>query len=309
MKWYQRLSTLLLTLALANQTWAQQKSIGVEDTKAELSQEYAGKKFIILERPITSQKTRWFGLELDRRVAREREDLASIANWPNYDKFAGKIITGKGLTTNSSGQAVLTFHEPVNDVLLYARDWAESVQGIAHVSDLETAKARWLNQTVYCQGRFISTYDATKGVYGKTPNTYRTPLKVIDVWWAVLDTGFESPIWLIVETPQGKKGYIGIRASWTNIPKQNRKGNPWETTLFAKNPQELYNWGEEIWSKIDAEKISPGMTEEQVQMSWGSPDQKLQQTTAGKTHITWAYGASMVIFENDKVIHISGPKR
>jgi len=305
--------TLLLS-AIAPRLLLAQKSIGVEQQERpfDLQAEYVGKKFIILEQP--DRKSRGLGeFKLDREVVKKRPDLVEIARTPAYKKFVSKVITGKEVIKHDVGSPTIVFHEPVNDVLLYTTSGSlpgyEKISGLAAFDDLEAAKAKWLNQTIYIKARHIGTYNAERNIFGKTSHKIRTPLKVIDVWWAVLQDSYYQPLWLIVETPDGTKGYVQTRVSWSNTPLDSRVGNPWDQYIYGKNPSLMFNWSEEVWNLVEMEKVSTGMTEEQVEMSWGRPDQKLQQTTAGKTHITWAYGSSLVIFENGKVIHTSGPTR
>ncbi len=299
---------LLLALLLSGWSANAQRSIGVETANENPVQEYKDKKLVLLPCSKLLQMHPWSGLSLDAATTKKRPDLASFSGVLEYKKFAEKTLTYQGQTNNSHGDVVLIFHQPEYDVRVYCDKPLNVFENLAPAEDLDAAKARWLNQTIYARQWHIGTYNAESDVFHKTPNTYRTPLKVIDVWWGTRRLGYNLPVWLIVENPEGKQGYIAVRASWAGIHPKQRQGNPWDNVLFEKNPATLFPWGEEVWKNIDAGKIAVGMTGPQVELVAGKPERTFEQVTLNKKHISWQYGTTLVIFENDKVIHVSGAK-
>lgn len=71
------------------------------------------------------------------------------------------------------------------------------------------------------------------------------------------------------------------------------------------DPYKKYKWSNAIWSKIKQEKVSIGMTKDQVRMSWGDPSHTGVLSAKGITVETWSYGISTyVTFTNGKVSSI-----
>lgn len=71
------------------------------------------------------------------------------------------------------------------------------------------------------------------------------------------------------------------------------------------DPYKKYKWSNAIWSKIKQEKVSIGMTKDQVRMSWGDPSHTGVLSAKGLTVETWSYGVSTyVTFTNGKVSSI-----
>lgn len=73
------------------------------------------------------------------------------------------------------------------------------------------------------------------------------------------------------------------------------------------NPYEKYpNWPESVWNKIKEQKVSIGMTKEQVLLSWGKPDDINKTILTNLMSEQWVYGdplygAQYVYFDNDVV--------
>ena len=73
------------------------------------------------------------------------------------------------------------------------------------------------------------------------------------------------------------------------------------------NPYETYqDWPESIWNSIKEQKVSVGMTKEQVLLAWGEPDDVNTTILSNLRSEQWVYGdplygAQYVYFDNDVV--------
>ncbi len=71
------------------------------------------------------------------------------------------------------------------------------------------------------------------------------------------------------------------------------------------DPYKTYNWSSSTWATIRAEKISIGMTKEQVRLSWGDPYTTSVATSSRITIETWGYrDFTYVTFTNGRVSSI-----
>ncbi|TVX91680.1 stalk domain-containing protein [Paenibacillus agilis] len=74
------------------------------------------------------------------------------------------------------------------------------------------------------------------------------------------------------------------------------------------DPYKRYKWSKSVWEKIKNEKVSTGMTKEQVLMSWGQPRNTSYITGGNITVESWGYGSgsslSIITFTNGKVTGI-----
>ena len=137
--------------------------------------------------------------------------------------------------------------------------------------------------------------------------TIGDPLKVIDIWWGSnFYGGFFShtgPLWVIVETTRGEKGFINTGFSWTNIISDLWSGNrPWEDHFFEFNPKQRYSWSDEMWQLIDIGKVQLGMNKEQVTLSWGKPKKVNKDIYQGSIHEQWVYDDNQYLYFDDKVL-------
>lgn len=78
-----------------------------------------------------------------------------------------------------------------------------------------------------------------------------------------------------------------------------------EYELFAYDPQKKYAWSAAVWKQIKAEKVTVGMTKDQVRLSWGPAWETSVSKIAGSNVEVWLYGNySVVSFINGKVVSV-----
>jgi hypothetical protein len=292
--------TAVLSVALALSLFAQ-RSVGKRiDTAAEVrareagayGQLWVGGKFIFLEKPKPEQKQGYRGF-----CDKENCPLIEFSAL-EYGKFLGKTLTAVSVTLNDAGIYVVKFQLDGTPGFIYGTpnrsgDWIAS---IAPAGDLDRAKALWLGKTVYASAstKAIATYDAEHDESGEIPVKNLEPLKVIDVW-----RGFDAnrPVWLIVERRNGEQGYIATTVSWTKYNTFWREGRkPGEREVHDNDPRARLNWPPPVWRAIEERALRPGMTREQVLMSWGEPDKTEQVAGPGGSEERWTYQDQTISF-------------
>lgn len=267
--------------------------------------QWTGKRFIFLDKPKSLQK---FGYHLYLRPkmylyhGRYNPKLEMKATYHlRHDEFVGKIIKVVNIQEKYP-HYVVTFVEAESNMKIYAETYKGYIDDIAFFDDIAKAKERWLGKTIYSQNRSILTYSEELDEYGKVKVKVGEPLKVIDIWW-----GFDStePLWIIVETTQGERGFISTAFSYTNIYTDRwTETRPWEDDFFEFNPREKYRWNNGIWELINSGKVRVGMNKEQVKLSWGKPEKINKDIYQGSIHEQWIYGSQYLYFENDKLTAI-----
>lgn len=71
------------------------------------------------------------------------------------------------------------------------------------------------------------------------------------------------------------------------------------------DPYKKYKWSAATWKQIKAERVTMGMTKDQVRMSWGDPTSSSQISSRGLVIETWGFGLyNYVTFTNGKVTGI-----
>jgi len=263
---------------------------------------WLGKKFIFLEKPKSSQKY-GFDLHLVKNFYAHRSSYDSdletdVTSNLRYDKFVGRIMTVVDIE-DKPFDSIITFQGDETKRNIYGKPYKGRIDGIALIDDMEKAKTRWLGKTVYAKLKAIITYSAEFDKFGDVKVQVAEPLKVSDLWW-----GFYSidPLWLIVETSKGERGFISFAYSWTNIYRDWWKDyRPWEDKFFEENPKVKFKWTDDVWNLISSGKVKLEMTKEQVQLSWGRPKKVNEDIYQGSVREQWVYDSQYLYFENDQL--------
>jgi hypothetical protein len=236
---------------------------------------WVGKRFIFLPKPKGSESGTY-------------EDFSRLVT---HQKYAGRVA--RVVSANDSGASAFIEFQMEDDgerLRVFTVANKESVRGMALLDDIENARKQWAGKTVWGKMLMISCYDEQSGAITMTAVKKFGPLKVVDV---VPGWDEEKPARFKLETPDGKQGFVDLNLSGTNVQKEVRNLSRFEDHLLPENPKLKYKWKADVWSAIEKGQVYPGMTEEQVKMSWGEPD-KITRTAAGEV---WTYTSGALVFK------------
>jgi hypothetical protein len=243
---------------------------------------WQGQRFIFLSCPKSLEN----GVYDDFTGARKRKD------------YAGRII--KVVTVSDfSGRLHFEFEVEGAGEHLRARTIPnkESLKGLLLVEDLENARKLWVGQTLWCKQMLLSTYDEQTDALGSIAIKRYAPVKVVEITpgWDE-----EKPLRFVLETGDGKRGFLDLNLSGTNVYSEARQLSRFEASFLTEDPKLSRKWPAHIWAAIETNRVLTGMTMEQVKMSWGEPEQTAR-TAAGER---WTYAAGTLTFSNGKLISI-----
>lgn len=113
---------------------------------------------------------------------------------------------------------------------------------------------------------------------------------------------YDDEFFLVFKTSAGKTlKSDGLSAD------QVKKAFSDEFEMFAYDPQKKYAWSAAVWKQIKAEKVTIGMTKDQVRLSWGPQWETSVSTIAGSKVEVWLFADySVVSFINGKVVSVVG---
>lgn len=218
----------------------------------------------------------------------------------SYDDFSGKLIRknyqGRVARIISASEFSGRFHFELEmedtQERLRARTLPgkESLKGIALIDDLSNARSQWAGKTLWCRQPRLSTYDEQNDQTGAIAVKRYSPLKVVEI---VAGWDEEKPVRFLLETAEGKRGFLDLNMSGTNVFKEVRSLYQMDYYFLVEDPHKLYKWSASTWNLIENSQITIGMRAEQVKMSWGDPE-KITPTATGES---WVYPAGTLIFK------------
>ncbi|MDO5576838.1 MAG: hypothetical protein Q4F84_07140, partial [Fibrobacter sp.] len=255
--------------------YLEHETSGGEDSvqvKTELSEEsvapikipidqWSGKRVFVLDKP---EIFRQHGYELYfcRELDSCKENSDSARNLKN-GRIRHEVLSGQVLTVVSTEplgeEWLVTFENDSTKEKIYAATNKGALKDIGFFNDLENARKRWLGKVVFSKKGTISTEKEGGAGFSSLKVGLRDSLSVVDVKWGCTPIPVD-PIWLVVETLSGSRGFIPVRFSWTNSPSFQVQDSaaPWDELLMEQNPAEIYKWDENTWEIIDNHRIVTG---------------------------------------------------
>ena len=223
--------------------------------------------------------------------ASENEIYDDFSGRLNRRQYQGRVAKVTG-ASDFSGRVHLELEMEDTRERLRARTLPnkESVKGIALIDDLDNARSQWAGKTLWCREPRLSTYDERNDQLGALAVKRYSPLKVVDI---VSGWDEEKPARFLLETADGKRGFLDLNLSGTNVFKEVRHLYHMEHYFLAEDPRKVYKWSAQTWNMIENSQIINGMTAAQVKLSWGEPD-KITATAQGEN---WSYSAGTLIFK------------
>lgn len=149
-----------------------------------------------------------------------------------------------------------------------ARPVAGSIEGLAPVADLLSARNQWMGKTVWLAEPNLQTADEGGSGAGALTVKRFTAVEVVDV-----NLGWSSaaPARFVVKTPDGRLGYRDVHMTGTNVPEALRARDAFEQVFLTEDPRSEFDWPADVWTAIEDGRVVVGMTAEQARMSWGAP--------------------------------------
>ena len=209
---------------------------------------------------------------------------------PSYKECAGTKVTVSELIPN--GKEFIVILKAEDGSIYETVTLNGSINGLIPLKDIQMAEKYLLNKPLWYLKENLLDYNNKKGEYSPVYAEKYSKLEVVAVksGW---DTN--SPIRLILETPYQEEGFVDINLSGTNVPKTFRNKNSFSTFFSTENPEK---WSAQIKELIANHMIKPGMTSEQVRMSWGSPVEILKEDTTSEEKWIYLYSDTL-IFKNN----------
>lgn len=264
--------------------------------------QWVGKKFMVLEK---QGLVRQFGYELYLTAALGASKKKPDPAWETpqrrvrCDKIGKSyIIVNEALPAGR--EYLVKFTHEQTGVVLFGKTRDGSIEGVAFAADIDAAQKRWHGKVVYSVRRFIDVFDSVTGKLDNIKVRIDQPLTVVDVRWGLTPLP-PKPLWIMVTSECGEKGFIPTRTSWTNaITVIKSDSTPWSDDLMEIDPKKVYTWDEAVWEAVNNHSVATGMTRQQVRMSWGGP-KSVTQGPSGNAE-TWAYAAQNLLFTNDSLV-------
>lgn len=241
---------------------------------------WVDKRFIFLPAPKASEESLY-------------EDFTSRLIRKNFQGKIARVIA----VSDFGGRTHLEFEVEETGERYRARTLPnkETVKGLALVEDLENARRELTGKTLWCKQIMLATYDEQNDRAGNIQIKRYSAVKVIDV---LPGWDEEKPVRFLLETGDGKRGFLDINLSGTNVFAEVRHLHRFENSFLIEDPKKIYKWTSQTWSLIESGKIYAGMTMEQVRMSWGEPE----KITSTQTSEIWVYPTGSLIFKKGVLV-------
>ncbi|NOT61516.1 MAG: hypothetical protein HOP19_14965 [Acidobacteria bacterium] len=290
--WQQALRCCLITTLLTGAALAQQQNVLPEAPRKPTVEPVVP---LAPYRPITTWQDQRF-IFLSSPKASSDSPYQDFNGKRLRKDYAGRIVKVVNVS-DFSGRQHLDLEMEDNGEKLRARTSPnrESLEGLLLLDDLEQARKRWEGQTLWSRQMRLSTYDEANDALGSLAIKRYAALKVVSV-----TPGWDNaaPLRFTLETTDGKRGFMDVNLSGTNVPPELRQLSRFEDQFLTENPRLKYKWPAATWAVIESNRIVSGMTAEQVKMSWGEP----QQTARTATGEVWTYSNGKLVFNKTGVL-------
>ncbi len=305
------LFVLLMEAATAGQSpYIRHGSIGRKGAGEEQAQgaplpfrpieQWVGERFIFLPQTKKIQRISmsYHGFKTQAQQ-RESFSIGGIS----YPKYVGRILIVIAVKKQDRGnlgdQWTITFELEDTRERLFAETLGDSIDNIAPLRDIETARQLWLGQVLWYNSAQLVTYDEERDNFGGVKIKKYSPVKVTDIvagWYN------HSPVRFILRSSAGDEGFTDVNLSGTNVPDILRPFSRFDKVFWTNDPRKHYSWSPKVWAAIEEGAVFIGMTAEQATMSWGKPKEVNRTVGASGKREQWVYGdKSYLYIENGQV--------
>jgi hypothetical protein len=166
-----------------------------------------------------------------------------------------------------------------------------SVRGIAPVRDIDSARNAWANRSLWLVPPSIAIYDPSSP--GSAAPRFRHVGRTAHVVVKDVVPGSQTsaPVRFIVQTDDGRMGFVDVRMSDTNVSRILRGGDAsFAKVFYTGDPRAAHaDWPARVWTAIDQGEVFVGMTASQAHMSWGEPAKINDALVGGLKGEQWIY--------------------
>jgi len=217
---------------------------------------------------------------------------------PTYDECVGRVgiiekVECRDIACNATIRMEDNGQKYDGEVLL------NTLRNVAFVRDIDSARAKWLGDTIWYNRSELLTYDeATDDTKAeKIPKYSKVVVSQIVASWHEF-----IPVRFIIRTMDGKEGFVDIAVSGTNQSTISTIKLKFSSFFQTVDPRSLNTWSESVWSAIEREEVFIGMTSDQASMSWGKPLEVKQTLTANGGTEQWVYRDGNYLYVENGVV-------
>jgi hypothetical protein len=214
------------------------------------------------------------------------------------NQWAGKIITAMRFEVGNrpatmpltTGSVSVEFTTESGETLR-AEAVNGSVRGIAPVRDIDSARSAWANRSLWLVQPSIATYDPSVPASATLRFRHVGRTAHVVVKDVVPGSQTSAPVRFIVQTDDGRMGFVDVRMSDTNVSRILRGGDAsFAKVFYTADPRAAHaDWPARVWTAIDQGEVFVGMTAAQAHMSWGEPAKINDALVGGLKGEQWIY--------------------
>lgn len=162
-------------------------------------------------------------------------------------------------------------------------------EGLTPISGIDEARRLYQGKTLWIRAEALSADHGVtaKQVFVKVRRY--SPVQVLDI---LVSTKKEAPVRFILQTEEGKHGFIDARMGSSEIDPETPLDRRFNSLFLTEDPRTTYRWSTEVWSLIKEKQVRIGMTTEQVEMSLGVPRGIVTTQLMGTVTEQWTYGTT-----------------
>ncbi len=237
---------------------------------------WVGETFVVLARPRSRQRDEYRSLQVRDKITRH----------PSHEEAAGALLKVTGVKYDRL-DPVVTLVRPDTKQEYTARPVAGSIDDLAPLADIESARSQWKGKTLWLAEPNLRTPGVGAADVGVRPVKRFAPVEVVDV---VPGWSTAAPVRFIVRAPAGHLGFRDVHITGTNVPEALRQQNTFDQAFLTEDPRLEVDWPADVWTAIEDGRVVLGMTAEQARMSWGDP-RRVERVVAGmEQQERWTYG-------------------